>query len=160
MLSHRPVQDQDISTICQFPQTEIELFFMYPKATYPLTCDQLKAAIDQRSDSTVVMLDKSISGFANFYISEPGEKCCIGNLIIAPDKRGKGVGKYLVETMVQLAYRNYRAMEIHISCFNQNVAGLLLYTRCGFCPFAIDERVDKEGNRVALIHMRLVRNPL
>jgi RimJ/RimL family protein N-acetyltransferase len=141
--------------ICQFPQNEIELFFMYPKATYPLTYDQLKAAIDQRWESTVVLLDKVVSGFANFYICEPGVNCSIGNVIISPDKRGKGVGKYLVETMVQLAFQNYQAKEVHISCFNQNVAGILLYTRCGFTPFAVEERVDKEGNRVALIHMRL-----
>lgn len=158
MLSYRPVQDQDISLICQFPQNEIELFFMYPKATYPLTYDQLKAAIEQRWESTVILLDVAVSGFANFYICEPGVKCSIGNVIIAPDKRGKGVGKYLVETMVQLAVQNYQAKEIHISCFNQNVAGLLLYSRCGFTPFAVEERVDKEGNRMALIHMRLIRN--
>ncbi len=131
---------------------------MYPKAIYPLTYDQLKAAIDQRWEFTVILLDEAVSGFANFYICEPGVKCNIGNVIIAPDKRGKGVGKYLVETMVQLAVRNYQAKEIHISCFNQNVAGLLLYTLCGFTPFAVEERMDKEGNRTALIHMRLVGN--
>lgn len=158
MLSYRPVRDQDISLICQFPLNEIELFFMYPKAIYPLTYDQLKAAIDQRWESTVILLDEAVSGFANFYICEPGVKCNIGNVIIAPDKRGKGVGKYLVETMVQLAVRNYQAKEIHISCFNQNVAGLLLYTLCGFTPFAVEERMDKEGNRTALIHLRLVGN--
>lgn len=160
MLNHRPVQDQDISIICQFPQSEDELFFMYPKATYPLTYNQLKSAIDQRNESTVILLDESIAGYANFYICEFGGKCCIGNVIIAPEKRGKGIGKYLVETMVQLAYQKYQAKEVHISCFNQNVAGLLLYNQCGFKPFAIEERIDKKGYRVALIHMRLINNPI
>ena len=68
MLTHRPVLDADIPLICQFPQSEHELFFMFPKASYPLTIDQLKEAIAQRFDSTVVLLDDRVAGFANFYM--------------------------------------------------------------------------------------------
>jgi hypothetical protein len=41
---------------------------MFPKASYPLTIDQLKEAIAQRFDSTVVLLDDRVAGFANFYM--------------------------------------------------------------------------------------------
>ena len=41
-----------------------------------------------------------------------------------------------------------------LSCFNSNVAGLLLYPKLGFVPFAIEERKNKEQERVALIHLR------
>jgi hypothetical protein len=34
------------------------------------------------------------------------------------------------------------------------VPGLLFYPKLGFKPFAIEERLDKRGNRVALIHLR------
>ena len=157
MLTYRPVQEADIPFICQFPQSEHELFFLYPKASFPLTIEQLKNAIDQRTDSTVVILDDRVVGFANFYICEPGEKCAIGNVVVAPETRGKGIGKYLIVTMVQIALTKHNAKEIHISCFNQNVAGLLLYQKLGFSPFAIEERLDRAGNRVALIHMKLSR---
>ena len=114
----------------------------------------MKDAIDRRTDSTVVLLGERVVGFANFYICEPGEKCAIGNVVVAPKIRGYGVGKYLIETMVQIALTKHRAKEVHISCFNQNVAGLLLYQKLGFMPVVIEERFDKEGNRVALIHMK------
>ena len=56
-LSHRPVTDQDLPTICTFAQNEDELFYCFPKAAFPLTPAQLQGAIAQRSDSTVVELD-------------------------------------------------------------------------------------------------------
>ncbi|MDH7482967.1 MAG: GNAT family N-acetyltransferase [Armatimonadota bacterium] len=157
-LTHRPVAEKDIRIICGFPQNADELFFFFPKADYPLTSSQLQDAIAQRSDSTVVELDGEVVAFANFYRWEVGGCCSIGNVIVSPEARGKGVGRYLIEQMIGIAHSKYRAAEVTISCFNQNVAGLLLYPKLGFQPYAIEERRDKKGNRVALIHMRLPIN--
>jgi RimJ/RimL family protein N-acetyltransferase len=72
--------------------------------------------------------------------------------------RGQGAGRYLVETMIQMAFTRHNVKEVQISCFNQNVAGLLLYQKLGFRPFAIEERTDKQGARAALIHLKLTRS--
>ena len=37
----RNVEENDLKEICNFPQNEQELYFMFPKADYPLTVDQL-----------------------------------------------------------------------------------------------------------------------
>jgi ribosomal protein S18 acetylase RimI-like enzyme len=155
MLRHRPVQESDIEIICRFPQSAEELFYMFPKAENPLTFDQLKQAIDSRSDSTVVLLEDRVVGFANFYRCEPGVRCDIGNVIVAPDARGQGIGKYLIESMVQIAFTRHTAREVHLSCFNANTTGLLFYRKLGFVPFDIEERADRQGRQVALIHMKL-----
>ena len=157
MLTHRPVQAADIPIICQFPQSAEELFFLYPKATYPLTPEQLQGAINQRFDSTVVLWGGRPVGFANFYICKPGEECHIGNVIIDPQVRGKGVGQYLVNTMIEMAFQKYQVKEVHLSCFTRNLTGLLLYTRLGFTPFAIEERRDYLGQRTASIKFRLAK---
>jgi RimJ/RimL family protein N-acetyltransferase len=60
--------------------------------------------------------------------------------------------------MIDLAFSKYQAAEVTVSCFNQNIVGLLLYPKLGFQPYAVEERKDKKGNRVALIHMRLPRS--
>ena len=156
--THCPVADKDIQLICGFPQSEDELFFLFPKAEFPLAPSQLLDAIAQRSDSTVVELDGEVVAFANFYRWELGGCCSIGNVIVSPAARGRGVGRYLIEQMIALAFSKHQATEVTVSCFNQNVAGLLLYPKLGFQPYAIEERKDKKGNRVALIHMRLSRN--
>jgi RimJ/RimL family protein N-acetyltransferase len=157
-LTHRPVAQKDIQIICSFPQNENELFFLFPKATFPLTASQLQDAIAQRSDSTVVQLGDEVVAFANFYRWETGGCCSIGNVIVSPAARGRGVGHYLIEQMTGLAFSKHQATEVTVSCFNHNVAGLLLYPRLGFKPYAVEERQDWRGNRVALIHMRLLRN--
>lgn len=157
-LTDRPVAENDLQLICGFPQNDDELFFLFPKAVFPLTPSQLRDAIAQRADSTVVELDGQVVAFANFYRWEVDGCCSIGNVIVSPAARGHGVGRYLIERMIDLAFSRYQATEVKVSCFNQNVAGLLLYLKLDFQPYAVEERKDKKGNRVALIHMRLPRN--
>lgn len=160
LLTHRPVSADDVPTICTFPQTRQELFFMFPKAQYPLTEEQLHASIAQRSDSTVIEADGVIVGFANFYTFEQAGLCAIGNVIVSPNARGKGVARYLVETMIGFAFERHQAREVELSCFNENTAGLLLYPKLGFEPYGIEERLSPDGRRVALINFRLVTNAL
>lgn len=152
-IHHRPVKADDIKIICGLPQGAQELFYMFPKAQYPLTESQMADAIAQRFDSTIFEADNRVVGFANFYRAEPGGTCCIGNVIVAPQARCKGVASFIVETMTALAFDRYDASEVQLSCFNGNTAGLLLYPKLGFQPFAIEERASPEGDRLALIHM-------
>jgi ribosomal protein S18 acetylase RimI-like enzyme len=156
-LSSRPVIQSDLAAICAFAPSVAELMFFYPKASHPLTPAQLHAAIAQRSDSTVVDQDGEVLAFANFYRWETGGVCSIGNVIVAPQARNRGVARYLIEQMMAIAFTKHQAREVTVACFNQNVAGLLLYTRLGFSPFAIEERQDPHGQRLALIHLRLAR---
>lgn len=160
MLSHREVRPEDVARVCSFPRSAEELFFLFPRAAFPLTPDQLRRAIEQRHDSTVVVLDDQVCGFANFYVREVSGTCAIGNVVVAPEARGRGVGRYLIEVMIRKALLDHRAEEVRISCFNGNVAGLLLYAKLGFAPFDVERRLDPGGARVALIHMRLDRNAM
>ncbi|WP_252090290.1 GNAT family N-acetyltransferase [Pseudomonas sp. MWU13-3659] len=155
-LTSRPVQATDIPAICSFPQGPEELFYMFPKATYPLTPAQLSEAIAQRSGSTVVEADGAIVGFANFYKAEQGGICALGNVVVAPAARGQGVARYLVQCMIGLAREQFAAREVWVSCFNHNTAGLLLYPQLGFVPFGIEERQTSDGARVALVQMRQI----
>jgi RimJ/RimL family protein N-acetyltransferase len=152
-LTHRPVEEKDISIVCGFPQNEEELFFLFPNAVYPLTQTQLGDAIARRSDSTIVEADNQVVGFANFYKWDLGGRCSIGNVIVSPSVRGHGIGRYLINSMIKLALTEHQAREIGISCFNRNVIGLLLYSKLGFRPYDIEERKDLKGDRIALIHM-------
>ncbi|MHB8179647.1 MAG: GNAT family N-acetyltransferase [Acidithiobacillus ferrivorans] len=104
-LTHRPVDEKDIQIICGFPQSEDELFFLFPKAEFPLSSSQLRDAIAQRSDSTVVELGGEVIAFANFYRWESGGRCSIGNVIVSPAARGRGVGRYLIEQMIACFFK-------------------------------------------------------
>lgn len=151
---HREVAPEDIPAISNFPRDENELFFMYPKAKFPLTVDQLKSSIDSRFDSTVILHDETVVGFANFYEVTENLHCSIGNVIVSPTFRSKGVGTYLINIMEKKAISKYKVKEIHISCFNQNVTGLLLYSKLGYAPYEIEKRYDKKSEPTALIKMK------
>jgi GNAT superfamily N-acetyltransferase len=155
VLSHREVLPGDVAAICAFPQSAEELYFLFPRATFPLTPAQLHRSMAQRFGATVVLDDGKVCGFANLFRKDGTAGCAIGNVIVAPDARARGVGRYLIETMVRTALALDPAGEVRISCFNRNVAGLLLYGKLGFVPFAVEQRLDPLGARVALIHLRL-----
>jgi ribosomal protein S18 acetylase RimI-like enzyme len=153
-LIHRSTLKDDLPCICSFPQDALELFFMFPKAQFPLTPHQLWQAVESRYCSTTFLAEKTIAGFANFYEMEPNEYCAIGNVIVSPNYRGKGIGKGIISIMEAMAIRLYGVKEIRISCFNQNAAGLLLYSKLGYAPYAIEPRLSTDSTQVALIKMR------
>jgi len=154
MLFFRPVQEIDLKQICTFPQDERELFFMFPKAHFPLTGKQLQDSISMRIDSTVAVYDNTVVGFANFY-EWKNEKCSIGNVVIDPSHRGKGIGKKLIVEMIRLAKEHHQANQICVSCFHENLEGLILYPKLGFVPHATEIRKDHAGNTKVLIHFSL-----
>lgn len=153
-LASRPLEDMDIPVICGFPQGEEELFFMFPKASYPLTPAQLRESVASRTDSTVVERGGEVVGYANLYQCVREEACFIGNVIVSQNARGGGVGRYLLETMADIARVRHQVNEVRVSCFNGNAPALLLYARLGFQPFAMEAREDWKGHRVALMHLR------
>lgn len=150
-LSHRPAVASDLADIVNFPQNAEELFFCYPKADWPLSIGQLAAAMAERRDSTVVLLDGRVAGFANFYQWQYDDYCALGNLMVAPWARSQGVAHYLVAVMEQLAREHYHAVRMQVSCFNANSAGLLLYPKLGYALSGVVERRDRQDQRVALI---------
>lgn len=153
-LSFRSAQTNDLEKVCQLLQSEEELFFMFPKADYPLSVEQLQTVVENRSDSTILLLDNEIVGFANFYEVKNNEYCSIGNVIVSSNFRNKGIGSHLIKTMESIALSKYNTRKIHISCFNANTKGILLYSKLGYIPYEIEERVDKGNQKVALIKMR------
>ena len=152
-LRHRTICEADLAEVCKMPQSAEELFFMFPKANYPLTVEELGASIMKRWDSTVVLLQDRIVGFANFYELD----CSIGNIIVDLQYRNKGIAKYLIESMEQIAKNKYNVVEIHLSCFNQNTKGILLYYQLGYKPYDIESWIGKNGEKQALI--KLKKNP-
>lgn len=153
-LAFRPVQDTDLAAICAFPRSPEELYYLAPRASFPLTPEQLAASIAQRSDSSVVCQGERVLGFANIYKHEAGA-CWVGNVAVAPEARRQGVARFLMQRMAGVAAERHGARELRVSCFNTNTAGLLLYSRLGYTPFALEERLDGQQQPIVLIHLRL-----
>ena len=155
-LTYRPVAEADLPVICRFPRTVDELFFMYPRATFPLTVEQLQKTIAERSDATVGLHQGNVVVFGNLSKWEHGGECTIGNVIVDPTLRGCGIGRQFVDHMTELARTKYQARIVSLNVLNENAPALLLYTKMGFAPFAVEERIHPCGKRVAAIRMRKI----
>jgi len=154
MFSHRPVTTDDFEIICRFPSSAEELFYMAPTAAFPLSRDALRDIVAARESPTVLTWNNDPAAFASLYHCEAGQSCFIGNVIVAPDQRGKGAARELVNAMMEIARHRFAARDVRLSCFNANTGGLLLYAKLGFTPYAAEERRNSQGDRLALIHMR------
>lgn len=160
MLTDRPLEEKDLEYICAFPLSAEELFSMFPKARYPLTSEQLLDAARKRRDPSVVLVDGEVAGYGNFIEVHESDYCSIGNLIVKPSERGKGVASYLINTFVDMAFHRYSVNYVRISCFNHNTAGLLLYYKLGFRPVDLEERKGPDGNRLVLLQMQLYHDAI
>ena len=153
MFNYRNLESTDAEIISKFPQSEEELFYMFPKAEYPLQPEFLLEEAKGRFYPTVVMSGDKLAGYGNFIHAEQGGSCSIGNVVVNPEIRQMGVASYLVETLLTIAFDTLKAEFVKISCFNANTPGLLLYRKLGFTPVDMDVRVSRKDQRVALIHM-------
>ncbi len=153
MYSHRAFKAADARIVAEFPQSEEELFYFFPKAEFPLQPEVLLEEAKRRSFPIVVMMDQDLAGYGNFIHAEYGKFCVLGNVVVNPAKRKMGVASYLVETLAAIAFHELKARYVKISCFNNNTAGLLLYHKSGFVPEGMEMRQKRDGRRVALIHM-------
>lgn len=158
MYQFRRATEDDFGAICDLITNEEELFLVYPAGRYPLTVEQLGELVKQRKELTVATDGKMVIGFANFYDLEPGKSVFIGNVVVAETHRGRGLGRQLVTEMINRAFGAHDLPEVRISVFGGNNRALLLYAGLGFVPYGIDQRLDAEGRRLALIHLRLFRH--
>jgi len=158
--SFRSIEKKDYLEICKLPQTEQELYFMFPAADFPLTEMQFAKNLEKRFAPTVFLDADVIIGFANFYDVEVNNQCSLGNVIVDIRYREKGVGKFIIQTMERQALQLYNISEINIACFNDNTTALKLYHKLGYIPFEIEERYDKHEKCHMLIKMKKIINDI
>jgi|HigsolmetaGSP11D_1036233.scaffolds.fasta_scaffold00724_4 RimJ/RimL family protein N-acetyltransferase len=125
---------------------------MFPKAVYPLTPDQLEEAAKNRFKPTVILHRERVVAYANFYDVDD-QSCWLGNVIVAPDYRGKGAATYLIEVMTNVAAEELNVRKMKLVCHNTNTRGLLFYAKHGFKPYDVSIRQKPSGELVAGILM-------
>lgn len=132
--------------------TAEQLYLVYPSATFPLDNVQLHKLMNERKQLTVMVDGGQVVAFANLYNVKQNESAFIGNVVVADSLRGRGIGRALMLHMSALCKKRYNANP-HLSVFSFNKAALLLYTKLGYKPYSVEERVGLDNKTVALIHM-------
>ncbi len=136
MYSHRPLSHADLETICTFPQSEEELFYVSPRFVYPLTPEQILELVANRFEPTVIVEDETGNAvaYANLY-DKNADECWLGNVIVSPAHRGKGAAEVLINTMMHKAKHNQEIKILKLSCHNTNTRALAFYHKHHFKPY-------------------------
>ena len=148
--THRPLRDEDAPAICTFPKTDEELFYMFPRATPPLSPRQLLDMARVRHAPTVVLCGGELAAYANLIACEDGT-CEVGNLVVAPNFRRRGAGEYLLRIMGEQARDLLGALRLRADCFSENTAALLFYETLGFVPVGLKPWQKLDGRVKALV---------
>lgn len=157
ILAHRPVTHADIPRICRFADTRETLFYFFPHARFPLTPQQFQVNIHSRFHATAILADDALIGFGNLFHHPNNGRRYLGNLIIDPTRRGRGVGRYLGQTLISLGFQDQQVDTLYLCCFNGNIRGLKLYHGLGFQPFEMEFCPKPDKTSAALIHFSLPR---
>lgn len=156
MFTYRDAQKEDFKTIAQFPQNEMEQFYMFPSGTYPVNSEQLYETSLQRHLPTVLLNESgNLIGYSVFYGWEKEQSCHLGNFVIAPTARGRGAARFLLMTMMERAKNELKVKELHLVCHNTNTPALLLYTSIGFVPYEVKKMKDGQGRPLVGIVMNI-----
>ena len=99
-------------------------------------------------------MDNNIVAFANLYDLVPGKSAFIGNVIVQEAKRGNGIGRALLEHMLDLVFLKHALPEARISVFSDNVPALRLYKVLGFNEYDRESRKDQYNRKVTLLHLK------
>jgi len=85
------------------------------------------------------------SGYANrkpsrHYVS-PREHAYIGFLYVAPDHRGKGINRLVLDHLFAWARRN-DLPEVHLTVYPDNAPAVRAYEKVGFSPYILEMRLN------------------
>ncbi|MDO6687282.1 MULTISPECIES: GNAT family N-acetyltransferase [unclassified Agarivorans] len=149
-----PATEEHFYGISALVPTAEELYRIYPSATFPLDKTQLNKLMIERKDLTVLVVNEQVVAFANLYNVTENVSAFIGNVVVANSHRGSGIGKALMLHMSEICIDKYNA-SVHLAVFNFNTNALLLYSKLGYKPYSVEERVGFKKEPVALLHMSL-----
>ena len=153
----RPAGLDDYPAVCRLITSQEELFRVFPSGSWPFNLRQLHHLAEKRTDLTVVTDNDEIVGFADLYDMVPRTRAFIGNIILRASHRRQGIGKRLVQHMLDKIFTLHELPEARISVFEDNTPALTLYTQLGFKTCGRELRKTPDGRTVNLLQMKLVR---
>lgn len=96
--------------------------------------------------SLTAELNQEPVGLALLYV-QPYQKLahqCLLSIIVSPDHRGQGIGKKLMQALMQHGKEKFHLEMLHLEVYDGNPA-IHLYRKMGFTEFGAQKHFIKEG---------------
>ena len=106
-----------------------------PGVPYPLAPDTFAQALQLQQRPGWVLLDAQEHrvGFGHCWSTSPGT-LHLGRIIVAPQARGRGVGRVLMQALMAQALHSAEVEWLTLRVYRDNVAAVTLYHDLGFQP--------------------------
>ncbi|MHA7682611.1 GNAT family N-acetyltransferase [Cupriavidus sp. PET2-C1] len=88
-----------------------------------------------------------IAGVRRESLSQVSHKATIWGVFVAPNQRGKGVARDLLNTAMAHASKNWDSAQCNLCVNTENTAAKQLYESLGFAAFGIEPRAMKVDGR-------------
>lgn len=148
MITLRPFSKQDMPSLSSWIHSEEALVqFAGPVFEYPLNWEQLKKHMADpcrqvyaatRPDTT-----ETIGMGEIYWDAEDAPRLC--RILVSPKARGKGFGKQIVQSLLELAFVNATVKEASLNVYSFNTSAIKCYEQSGFRLSADQSMAERAG---------------
>lgn len=132
----RPTAAGDLETILGWVENNQEMVMWSGLTfTWPLEYGQLARYLDNPNRtywSAVDTAAKKLMGHASLLIDNDADLMRVGFIIVDPGRRGRGVGRELVDAVVRQGFQASTLPVMKLGVYSHNTAALDLYESLGF----------------------------
>lgn len=102
--------------------------------SYPWTRGNFSDSLNSGYSAWVLEANQTIIGYALLMVIL--DEAHLLNLSVAKDQQKQGLGRYLLEHMLQIA-KNHKAANMFLEVRPSNISAIVLYENMGFCEMAV-----------------------
>ncbi len=121
----RPMQMTDLDAVMAIEPT------IY---THPWTRGNFSDSLNSGYSAWVLVTNQKMIGYALLMMVL--DEAHLLNLSVAKDQQKQGLGRYLLEHMLQIA-KNHKAANMFLEVRPSNISAIALYENMGFCEMAV-----------------------
>lgn len=156
-MEFRPTTSEDLRTILGWVGNDRDMvLWSGPTFTWPLTLDQLLTYLEnpKRTYWSAIYRDaQELLGHASLLIDEDAALMRIGFIIVNPDLRGQGAGRFLVDGVVRRGFETSTIPVMTLGVLAHNHPAIQLYESLGFTSTGTTSRIpirDEEWEVIAM----------
>lgn len=115
-------------------------------AAWHTPADEVTAAVVERWSTTedvtsyAVMLNAELVGYGELWLDEEEAEVELARLVVAPEHRGRGLGRWLVDELTRLARPQQPTVFLRLR--PDNVAALRCYLAAGYARLSPEDELE------------------
>lgn len=120
--------------ICWVDSEEALMQFAGPAFTFPLTNEQLDISLSEKNRHAFRVIENQTNlsiGHCEIFLTDTSAH--LGRILIGDkEQRGKGIGKQIVNLLLDLAFHNLNRTKAELNVFDFNIIAIKCYEKVGF----------------------------